>query len=96
MAYGNNDKKVISVSLNTKNKSKTIALDIKDDVFISELSWYNLDESYKYILIGLSDGTLQLNEFVEGIVLMKFEKFGTCKYYFSKSYFNILSKCLIV
>lgn len=53
-------------------------MDTKDDVFISELSWYNLDESYKYILIGLSDGTLQLNEFVEGLLLMKFEKFGTC------------------
>jgi hypothetical protein len=79
LAYGNNDKKVTSLSLNTKNKSKTISLDIKDDVFISELSWYNLDESYKYILIGLSDGSIQLNEFVEGLMLMKFEKFGTCK-----------------
>ena len=82
MAYGNIDKKVISLSLNTKNKSKTISLDIKEDVFISELSWYNLDESYKYILIGLSDGSIQLNEFVEGLMLMKFEKFGTCKIYF--------------
>ena len=85
MAYGNNEKKVISVSLNTKNKSKTITLDIKDDVCISELSWYNLDESYKYILIGLSDGTIQLNEFVEGLLLMKFEKFGTCKKIFNYS-----------
>ena len=30
----------------------------------------------QYILIGLSDGTIQLNEFVEGLSLMKFEKFG--------------------
>jgi len=53
-------------------------LEIKEEIYISELSWYNLDEAYKYILIGLSDGTIQLNEFVEGLSLMKFEKFGTC------------------
>lgn len=77
MAYANNDKKVISLSLNSKNKPTIINLDIKDDVYVSELCWYNLDESYKYVLIGLSDGTMQLNEFIEGLLLMKFEKFGT-------------------
>jgi hypothetical protein len=56
-----------------------ITLDIKDGVSVTELCWYNLDESYKYILIGMSDGVIQLNEFVEGLCLMKFEKFGTCK-----------------
>ena len=51
----------------------------KDDVQVTEMSWYDLDESYKYLLIGLSDGTMQLNEFMEGLCLMKFEKFGGCK-----------------
>ncbi len=56
-------------------------MDIKDDIFISELSWYDLDEAYKYILVGFSDGSMQLNEFIEGLTLIKFEKFGLCKSY---------------
>lgn len=81
IAYANNERKVILLNLVSKGKTKTIDLNAnnnnyKDDVQITELSWYDLDESYKYILIGLSDGTMQLNEFVEGLCLMRFEKFG--------------------
>lgn len=66
------------VNLTSKGKNKTIDIgsNCKDDAQISELSWYDLDESYKYILIGMTDGTMQLNEFIEGLCLMKFEKFG--------------------
>jgi len=68
-------------NLASKGKNKTIDLlnnednNNKEDIQVTELSWYDLDENYKYILIGLSDGTMQLNEFVEGLLLMKFEKF---------------------
>ena len=76
MAYATTDKKIIYQSLNIKNKPKIINLELKDELQITELSWYTLDESYKYILVGISDGTVFLNEFVEGLNLMKFEKFG--------------------
>jgi len=73
------------LNFNSKGKNKTIDVannnSNKEDLEITELSWYDLDESYKYILIGLSDGTMQLNEFVEGLSLMKFEKFGGGKNY---------------
>jgi hypothetical protein len=68
------------MNLNPKTKNKIIDLNNdninKENLQITELSWYDLDESYKYILIGLSDGSMQLNEFVEGLILMKFEKFS--------------------
>ncbi len=73
----------------SKGKNKTIDIiynddnNNKEDLHVTELSWYDLDENYKYILIGLSDGTMQLNEFVEGLLLMKFEKFGGGKNLFN-------------
>jgi WD40 repeat protein len=62
-------------SINQKNRISGMELDfIPKDVSICEICWYNLDESYKYILVGLTDGHSILIDIANSVVIMKFEK----------------------
>lgn len=44
---------------------------------MSELNWYTIDENYKYVLVGISNGHTILVDILQSIIIMKFEKFGT-------------------
>jgi WD40 repeat protein len=70
------DNKIFVRNITQKNKS-SISLEIKEENKISELSWYTLDENYKYLLVGTHDGYSFLLDVNQMVIIMKFEKFGS-------------------
>ena len=57
-----------------------MSLELKDKAYISEISWYTLDENYKYIIAGISDGHMHMIDISQTSLIMKFERFGSSIY----------------
>jgi hypothetical protein len=73
--YATRDNKICLRNINEK-KSSTISLELDEKTIISQFAWYNIDENYKYLLVGTSNGRIFLIDWSQSLVLMKFEKFG--------------------
>jgi WD40 repeat protein len=62
-------------NINQKNRISGMEFDfISKNADICEICWYNLDENYKYLLVGLTDGHSILFDIYNSVVIMKFEK----------------------
>lgn len=80
MIYATKENKLCLRNINEK-KPNIIQLDIDPKTLINELSWYNIDENYKYLLVGTNNGRAFLVDWSQTLILMKFEKFGSGKKY---------------
>jgi WD40 repeat protein len=76
IAYANTDKTIVHQNITQKGKLSAVTLDIKSGTFITDISWYTCDESYKFVLAGTSDGYSYLLDLTQSIVIMAFEKYG--------------------
>ena len=63
---------------NIKGKNKIKNIHIKDDEHfsISAMEFYDLDENYKYLLVGTTNGKIYLLDFINYEILSKFNKYG--------------------
>ena len=63
---------------NIKGKNKIKNIHIKDDenFSISAMEFYDLDENYKYLLVGTTNGKIYLLDFINYEILSKFNKYG--------------------
>ena len=66
------------LSINQKLKNTPIKLGLEEGQQINDISWYNSDENYKYVLLGIDDGSMMLMDLIQATIIQRFEKFGTC------------------
>lgn len=69
-------------SIANKKQTLSIQLDIGNNHTISSLSWYIIDENYKYVVAGSSEGYTYLMDMSEGNIISKFDKYGSGKHSF--------------
>ena len=76
----NNNNNIDNNSLfdNIKNKNKIKNVHIKDDenFYISNMEFYDLDENYKYLLVGTTNSKIYLLDLINYEITNKFNKYG--------------------
>jgi WD40 repeat protein len=75
------DNTICYYNINSKNKISELEMNEDKNFTITEMSWYNLDENYKYVLVGMNDGQSFLVDVSQSFIIMKFEKYSNSKKY---------------
>jgi hypothetical protein len=66
-------------NITIKNKINSVSLDIGNNHIITSMSWYNIDETCKYLLVGTSESYTYLLDMSQGAIINKFDKYGSGK-----------------
>ena len=80
-AYSTDKNKIYYISLNNnneKNKVKEKYIHIKDEenFYVSFMEFYDLDENYKFLLVGTTNSKIYLLDFINYEITNKFVKYG--------------------